>query len=70
MMCMREPIECCRAANASGQNAKDNENHITFDEFRILTRRMDRMEYSVGNIVSRVSTVDGLETAGSSSVWL
>ncbi|UJR37362.1 hypothetical protein I4U23_030070 [Adineta vaga] len=43
--------------NANGQKKIDNLNHITFDEFKILIRRMDRMEYSVGNIVSRIDDV-------------
>jgi polycystin 2 len=32
----------------------DNSNRVTYDEFAILVRRIDRMEYSIGNIVSRV----------------
>ncbi len=45
-----------RTLNPTGPNGNGNgqANRITFDEFAILTRRMDRMEYSVGNIVSRV----------------
>ena len=31
-----------------------NTNRITYDEFAVLVRRIDRMEYSIGNIVSRV----------------
>ncbi|CAF1550524.1 unnamed protein product [Adineta ricciae] len=41
-------------ANPSGIN---DLNHISFDEFKILIRRMDRMEYSVGNIVARIDDV-------------
>lgn len=36
-------------------NENDNANRITYDEFAILVRRIDRMEYSIGNIVSRVN---------------
>jgi len=45
-----------RTLNPTGPNGNGNgqANRITFDEFATLTRRMDRMEYSVGNIVSRV----------------
>jgi len=38
----------------SGNGVNDNVNRITYDEFAILVRRIDRMEYSIGNIVSRV----------------
>ncbi|CAF0929169.1 unnamed protein product [Adineta ricciae] len=38
-------------------NEVNNLNHISFDEFKILIRRMDRMEYSVGNIVARIDDV-------------
>ncbi|CAF0954574.1 unnamed protein product [Adineta steineri] len=41
----------------SRKSVQDNTNHITFDEFSILRQRMDRMEYSVGNIVSRIDDV-------------
>ena len=40
---------------ANGGNDGDNANRITYDEFAILVRRIDRMEYSIGNIVSRVN---------------
>jgi hypothetical protein len=40
----------------SGNNT-DNANRITYDEFSILVRRIDRMEYSIGNIVSRVKEI-------------
>jgi hypothetical protein len=40
----------------SGNNT-DNANRITYDEFAILVRRIDRMEYSIGNIVSRVKEI-------------
>lgn len=36
-------------------NETENANRITYDEFAILVRRIDRMEYSIGNIVSRVN---------------
>lgn len=39
----------------AGNNDADNANRVTYDEFAILVRRIDRMEYSIGNIVSRVS---------------
>ncbi|CAF0883949.1 unnamed protein product [Adineta steineri] len=39
------------------KSVQDTTNHITFDEFSILRQRMDRMEYSVGNIVSRIDEV-------------
>jgi hypothetical protein len=38
-------------------NVNDNVNRITYDEFAILVRRIDRMEYSIGNIVSRVKKI-------------
>jgi hypothetical protein len=38
-------------------NDNDTHNRITYDEFAILVRRIDRMEYSIGNIVSRVRIV-------------
>ncbi|CAF0936292.1 unnamed protein product [Adineta steineri] len=41
----------------SRKSVQDNTNHITFDEFSILRQRMDRMEYSVGSIVSRIDDV-------------
>ena len=41
------------AAGGTGGDG-DNANRITYDEFAILVRRIDRMEYSIGNIVSRV----------------
>jgi hypothetical protein len=41
-------------AGPTGGNDTDNANRITYDEFAILVRRIDRMEYSIGNIVSRV----------------
>ena len=42
------------SANTTSGNDGDNPNRITYDEFAILVRRIDRMEYSIGNIVSRV----------------
>ena len=41
----------------TGGNDNDNANRITYDEFAILVRRIDRMEYSIGNIVSRVKRI-------------
>ncbi len=40
---------------ATGGHDADNANRVTYDEFAILVRRIDRMEYSIGNIVSRVN---------------
>lgn len=45
------PVSTAPATGGEGDNA----NRITYDEFAILVRRIDRMEYSIGNIVSRVS---------------
>jgi len=42
------------SSGATGGNENDPANRITYDEFAILVRRIDRMEYSIGNIVSRV----------------
>ncbi|CAF1030105.1 unnamed protein product, partial [Adineta ricciae] len=44
-------------ANTTNGNDGDNPNRITYDEFAILVRRIDRMEYSIGNIVSRIDGV-------------
>ena len=35
-------------------NEDEKANRVSYDEFAILARRIDRMEYSIGNIVSRV----------------
>jgi len=44
--------------NASAtNNDAENANRVTYDEFAILVRRIDRMEYSIGNIVSRIDSV-------------
>lgn len=44
--------------NASAtNNDAENANRVTYDEFAILVRRIDRMEYSIGNIVSRVNRI-------------
>ncbi|CAF3934368.1 unnamed protein product [Adineta steineri] len=40
-----------------GSGETDHANRITYDEFAILVRRIDRMEYSIGNIVSRIDGV-------------
>ncbi|UJR08879.1 hypothetical protein I4U23_013134 [Adineta vaga] len=45
------------ATGGNGGNEGDNINRITYDEFAILVRRIDRMEYSIGNIVSRIDGV-------------
>ncbi|CAF1031844.1 unnamed protein product [Adineta ricciae] len=45
------------SANTTNDNDGDNPNRITYDEFAILVRRIDRMEYSIGNIVSRIDGV-------------
>jgi hypothetical protein len=39
---------------ATGENEASNENYASPVEFRILTRRVDAMESSIGNIVSKV----------------
>jgi polycystin 2 len=44
-------------SNGNSGNDTDNFNRITYDEFAILVRRIDRMEYSIGNIVSRIDGV-------------
>lgn len=41
---------------ASG-NESGNGNRISYDEFGTLVRRIDRMEYSIGNVVSRVRRI-------------
>ncbi|CAF3336661.1 unnamed protein product [Rotaria socialis] len=41
----------------AGAGESDNGNRVTYDEFAILVRRIDRMEYSIGNIVSRIDDV-------------
>jgi hypothetical protein len=43
-----------RAFNDKGPNANQNANHVAYDEYTGTVRRMDRMEYSVGNVVARV----------------
>lgn len=45
------------SSGATGGNDSDPANRITYDEFAILVRRIDRMEYSIGNIVSRIDGV-------------
>ncbi|CAF4480352.1 unnamed protein product [Rotaria socialis] len=48
---------------ASNGNEGDNENRIAYDKFVMLVHRIDRMEYSIGNIVSRIDNVlNKLET--------
>ena len=44
-------------SNNDGPTGNDGDaaNRVTYDEFAILVRRIDRMEYSIGNIVSRVT---------------
>ncbi|CAF2744244.1 unnamed protein product [Rotaria sp. Silwood2] len=46
-----------QVATGNNDNETDNANRITYDEFAILVRRIDRMEYSIGNIVSRIDNV-------------
>jgi hypothetical protein len=40
--------------NVKGLSGIENANGITYDEFSVVIRRVDRMEHSIGNIVSRV----------------
>ncbi|CAF1188330.1 unnamed protein product [Adineta steineri] len=49
------PTTTIGGGGASGDT--DHANRITYDEFAILVRRIDRMEYSIGNIVSRIDGV-------------
>lgn len=42
-----------RQANGSEANGEAG-TYMNYDEFVILVRRIDRMEYAIGNIVSRV----------------
>ncbi|CAF1059968.1 unnamed protein product [Rotaria magnacalcarata] len=42
---------------ASNGNEGDSENRIAHDKFVMLVRRTGRMEYSIGNIVSRIDNV-------------
>ncbi|CAF4656456.1 unnamed protein product [Rotaria sp. Silwood1] len=50
-------VQVTATATGNNNNETDNENHITYDEFSILVRRIDRMEYSIGSIVSRIDNV-------------
>ncbi|CAF0799310.1 unnamed protein product [Didymodactylos carnosus] len=48
--------------NSGRQDDNENDknsanNRISYDEFAVLLRRVDRMEYSIGNIVSKIDSV-------------
>ena len=38
-------------------NGTEDANYISYDEFAVVVRRMDRMEYSIGNVVARVCQI-------------
>ncbi|CAF1212831.1 unnamed protein product, partial [Rotaria sordida] len=46
-----------QVAAANTDNETDNVNRITYDEFGVLVRRIDRMESSIGSIVSKIENV-------------
>ncbi|CAF1290241.1 unnamed protein product [Rotaria sordida] len=46
-----------QVAAANTDNETDNVNRITYDEFAVLVRRIDRMESSIGSIVSKIENV-------------
>ncbi|CAF2049019.1 unnamed protein product [Rotaria magnacalcarata] len=54
---LRKESNASKPANGLGAGETDNGNRVTYDEFAILVRRIDRMEYSIGNIVSRIDDV-------------
>ncbi|CAF5120063.1 unnamed protein product, partial [Rotaria magnacalcarata] len=54
---LRKESNASKPANGLGAGESDNGNRVTYDEFAILVRRIDRMEYSIGNIVSRIDDV-------------
>ncbi|CAF0734186.1 unnamed protein product [Rotaria sordida] len=59
--------QATKQSNVKDQNGNENNdaNRITYDEFAIVVRRIDRMEYSIGTIVARIDDVltklEGLE---------
>ncbi|CAF4587465.1 unnamed protein product [Rotaria sp. Silwood1] len=56
---LKNQSQAAKQFNAKNQNTNENidANRITYDEFAIVVRRIDRMEYSIGNIVSKIDDV-------------